>query len=106
MRFSLQLYFTTILTILFTTIGLSQTGKIAGRVMDGSGKEPLPFVNVIVQGTSLGAASDINGYYSIIGLAPGTYTVKASSIGYITSAVTNVRVSIDLTTQIDFKLEQ
>ena len=63
MRFSLQLYFTTILTILltilFTTIGLSQTGKIAGRVMDRSGKEPLLFVNVIVQGTSLGAIVNI-----------------------------------------------
>lgn len=41
------------------------TGRLAGRVVDDTG-EPLPFVNVVIMGTTLGAATDIDGYYSII----------------------------------------
>ncbi len=106
MRFWLPLVSTLFITIIFTATGFSQTGKIAGRVMDGSGKEPLPFVNVIIEGTSMGAASDINGYYSIIGVSPGTYTLKASAIGYTPMVVKDVNVSIDLTTKIDFQLQE
>ncbi len=106
MRHSLRLYLMIIITAIVTSTGLSQTGKIAGRVMDATGKEPLPFVNVIVQGTSFGAASDVNGYYSIIGIPPGSYTVKASSIGYTPMVVTEVRVFIDLTTMVDFNLKE
>lgn len=82
----------------------AQSGKIAGRVTDGSTGEALPFVNIIVEGTTQGAASDIDGYFSIIGLRPGTYNVKASAIGYNSQTVTGVRVSIDLTTQVNFQL--
>jgi outer membrane receptor protein involved in Fe transport len=82
----------------------AQSGKIAGRVTDGSTGEALPFVNIIVEGTTQGAASDIDGYYSIIGLRPGNYNVKASAIGYNSQTVQGVRVSIDLTTQVNFEL--
>ena len=82
----------------------SQTGKITGRITDGSTGEPLPFVNVLIVGTTEGAATDVDGYYTIIGLRPGTYTLKASAIGYSPVTTENIRVSIDLTTKVDFKL--
>ncbi len=81
------------------------TGKIAGRVTDANG-EPIPFVNIIVIGTNFGAAADIDGYYSIINIPPGTYEVKASAIGYNATIVKNVKVSIALTTNIDFTLTE
>jgi outer membrane receptor protein involved in Fe transport len=84
----------------------AQSGKIAGRVTDGSTGEPLPFVNVIVEGTTQGAATDIDGYYSIIGLRPGTFDVKASAIGYNSQTIQGIRVSIDLTTQANFQLTE
>ena len=37
------------------------TGKIAGTVRDSRTQEPLPGVNVVVQGTMLGASTDIDG---------------------------------------------
>ena len=80
------------------------TGKIAGRITDKSTGEPLPFVNVIIVGTTTGAASDIDGYFNILNLAPGTYSVKASAIGYNSMLVENVKVSIDFTTKVDFAL--
>ncbi len=81
------------------------TGKIAGRITDATG-EALPFVNIIVMGTNYGAASDIDGYYSILNIPPGAYEVKASAIGYNSTVVKNVRVSIDLTTKLDLTLTE
>ncbi|HEX2866610.1 MAG TPA: TonB-dependent receptor [Ignavibacteriales bacterium] len=80
------------------------TGKIAGRVLDAATREPLPFVNIVLVGTSQGAATDMDGYYSILNVAPGTYSLKASAIGYNSTTVQDVKVSIDLTTKIDFEL--
>lgn len=104
MRFTTQFKSVLLLITLmaFTTFG--QSGKIAGRIIDASTGEPLPFVNVLVEGTTQGAASDIDGYYSIIGLRPGTYDIRASAIGYNAQTVQGARVSIDLTTEVNFEL--
>lgn len=102
---NLLLHVFTILTVIFlSTLSFAQSGKIAGRVIDGSTLEPLPFVNVLVEGTNLGAATDINGYYSIIGVGPGVYSIRASAIGYNAQTVQQVRVSIDLTSEVNFQL--
>ncbi len=80
------------------------TGKITGKVTDKTSQEPLPFVNIIIVGTNLGAATDIDGTYVILNIPPGTYNVKAQFIGYQSVLVENVSVSIDLTTTVDFTL--
>jgi hypothetical protein len=92
------------LIILLSTFSLAQSGKISGRVIDGATSEPLPFVNILVEETNLGAASDINGFYSIIGVPPGVYSIRASAIGYNAQTVQQVRVSIDLTSDVNFEL--
>ncbi len=81
------------------------TGKIAGRVLDGQTKEPLVGVNVVIVGTALGAASDPDGNYFIVNLPPGTYELKASAVGYAPVTVSNVKVSADQTTKVDFELQ-
>ena len=81
------------------------TGKIAGRILDADSGEPLPFANVIVEGTTMGAASDFDGYYVMLNIPPGPYTLRASMVGYQPMRVENVNVSIDLTTTIDFQLQ-
>ena len=60
---------------------LAQTGRIGGTVRDAGGL-PLPGVNVVAEGTGRGAATDLDGRYRIDRLAPGTYTLTASAIGY------------------------
>ena len=74
------------------------TGKIAGFVRDSNTGEPLPRVNVILEGTLMGASSDVDGYYAILNIPPGVYKVQASYIGYQKVEVVNVKVSVDLTT--------
>lgn len=82
----------------------AQTGKISGQVTDAETGEPLPGVNVILVGTEQGAATDAEGYYDIINVTPGTYSLRASFIGYAQTTIEDIRVNIDQTTTIDFEL--
>lgn len=82
------------------------TGKIAGKIVEESTGEPLVGVNVILVGTAQGAAADLDGNYFILNIPPGTYQLKAVAIGYASVTVNNVRVSIDLTTRMDFQLRE
>lgn len=81
-------------------------GKIAGHIIDKKTREPLPGVNVFVEGTSMGAATDLNGDFVIINIPPGDYTLQASFIGYATHRIKNIRVNIDQTTRQDIILNQ
>ncbi|MEW6511996.1 MAG: TonB-dependent receptor [Bacteroidota bacterium] len=80
------------------------TGKIAGEVRDAQTGEALIGVSVVVEGTSMGAATNIDGYYVILNVPPGTYNLVASGVGYTKKTITGVQVSIDLTTSVDVKL--
>ncbi len=81
------------------------TGKIAGRVIDAATKQPLPMVNIQIVGTTYGAAADVDGNYFIINVPIGTYSLRASIIGYAPRTVSNVKVMLDMTTTIDFSLQ-
>ncbi len=82
------------------------TGKIAGVVTDAKTGEPLPGVNVFLQGTPMGSATDMNGYFVILNVPPGKYTLEASFVGFKRVVVNDVVVNVDLTTRIDIKLEE
>jgi len=89
----------------FTSISFGQsTGKIMGKVIDQATGEGIPFANVFIENTSMGAASDIEGNFVILNVAPDVYTVTASYIGYQKVTRTNVRVNVGFTTAIDFEL--
>lgn len=85
---------------------LGEYGKIAGRVLDAATGEPLIGVNVIIEGTTQGGQTDVDGYYTIIRLRPGTYRVQASFIGFATTLVENVQVVADQTTRVDIRLRE
>jgi len=80
------------------------TGKIAGKVIDQSNREGLPGVNIMVEGTMLGAVTDLNGEYAILNIPPGVYSAVAKMIGYQSMRQTSVKVTIDLTTTLNFQL--
>ena len=83
---------------------LAQDGKLRGKVTDRESGEALIGANVTVEGTSLGAATDVNGEYVILSVIPGTYTVKATYIGYSPITVSNIIVNSGLTTTADLKM--
>ncbi len=80
------------------------TGKIAGKVSDSESKEALIGITIMIQGTSIGAATNTDGFYVINNIEPGLYTLSFSGVGYQKKIVTNVRVSSDFTTTIDVSL--
>jgi outer membrane receptor protein involved in Fe transport len=97
-----------VLFLLSTTMVLSQAqkGKISGTIVDDRSKEPLPGVNILLEGTKLGAVSDFDGNFFILNVSPGTYTVSATLLGYTKVSQTNVEVNIDRTTTLRFELRE
>lgn len=82
------------------------TGKIAGRVTDAETGDPMPGANVVIEGTTQGTATNLDGEYVIIGVRPGEYTISASMIGFAVERREGVQVNVDLTTTVDFALRE
>ncbi|PIS45018.1 MAG: TonB-dependent receptor, partial [Ignavibacteria bacterium CG08_land_8_20_14_0_20_37_9] len=92
--------FAGLIFILFVTVGFAQnTGKIAGKVTDEKTAEVLIGVNILIEGTGLGAATDMNGEYIIVNVPPKTYNVIAKYIGYANTVTRNVHVGSGSTTK-------
>lgn len=80
------------------------TGKIAGKVTDSQSGEELIGINILIDGTTMGAATGIDGTYIINNIEPGVYTLVFSGVGFQKKIVKDVRVSSDFTTRIDIQL--
>ncbi len=87
MKIVLRLAF--MLAVLCATVAtsLAQQGKIKGFVYDKATGEPVLFTSVYLKGTSLGAATDVNGYYLISNIPPGEYTLMVTYLGFDTVKV-------------------
>lgn len=83
-----------------------QTGVITGTVVDSSSREGLPGVNVLIEDTQEGAATDVQGRYTITGVEAGTHTLVASYIGYSDQVVEGVDVSAGDTTTVNFVMQR
>ncbi len=68
-------------------IANGQNGSIRGFVYEKSTGEPVIFCNVMLSGTSYGAATDVNGFFNVTKIKPGKYTLKVSFIGYDTKKI-------------------
>src|ERR1043165_337603 len=104
----MQKFLPYIVTVLVLVLGLNAaiagtTGKIAGKITDAQTGETLPGVNVTLEKTHLGAATDINGYFFINNIPPGEYSVGLTLVGYQKITVNGVKVSIDLTTALSME---
>jgi TonB-linked SusC/RagA family outer membrane protein len=99
--------FLVVLLVVFPTakeVHAQQGGAIEGTVTDASTGEPLPGVNVVIEGTQQGAATGAQGEYTISDIDPGTYTLQASFVGYDTATET-VEVTSGETSVVDFPLQ-
>lgn len=92
------------LLMVFSIALPATSGKISGYVRDAESGEPLMGANVVIEGTILGAATNQEGYYVILNVPPGDFTVIANYIGYAPYQVKDLRVYIDLTTELNFPM--
>ncbi|WP_233524424.1 TonB-dependent receptor [Mucilaginibacter conchicola] len=81
-----------LVALLFNGAYAQTTGKIAGKVIDAKTSETLIGATVNIEGTTTGAATDVDGKYTLSGLKPGKYTVLVRYIGYQTKSVSDVEV--------------
>ena len=90
-----------VFVVILSSVVFSQTGNVSGLVSsDGQG---LAGANVVLEGTSYGAAADAEGQYYVSDVQPGEYTVTVTYVGYNASSQMVV-VSSGETTQLDFQL--
>jgi hypothetical protein len=82
------------------------SGKITGHIVDEATNEALVGVNVVIENTTMGANTDVDGYYFILNVPVGAYSVRASTVGYTETITKNVRVSSNTTTEINFTLKE
>jgi len=92
--------------LLFPVLLMAQKASLSGKVIDGINNQPLPFVNVVVSGTTIGAASDENGHFEFDNLTPGFIRIEASFVGYKKAISSEIEVSVAKTAFIEIKLEK
>jgi len=72
-----------LLTLLILTFAWpSWAVTLSGKIKDAATGESIPAVAVVVEGANRGAAANVEGFFSIPNLTPGTYTIAFSSLGY------------------------
>lgn len=76
----------TYLMLFLTTASFSQTRTVTGKVLSSEDNQPLPGVNVVIQGTSKGTSTDMDGAYSIE-IGPEETTLAFSFVGFKTQNV-------------------
>ena len=81
------------------------TGRIIGKVVEAETNSPLPGANIIIEGTTRGAATDANGRFIIRKVPPGTYTIRVSFLGY-QDASNEVQVLTGQKASVDFSLKE
>ena len=87
-------FFSIAFFLVFSSLGLlsQSTGSVKGFVYDKANGEPVPFSNVYFQGTTIGANTDINGFFNINRVPPGNYVMIVVSLDFDT-----IKESISIT---------
>ncbi len=88
-----------LLFVLVSGGAFAQTGSIRGFVYQKESGEAVLFTNVYLKSTSHGATTDVNGYYSITKIPPGTYVLMVTYLGYDTLQETIVIKANDIITK-------
>ncbi|MFH1197564.1 MAG: TonB-dependent receptor [bacterium] len=103
--FTLSFLFLILGSISAPDVYSQQQGKVAGYVKDKLTGEPLFGAIIVLENKNTGAAAELDGYYVLLNVHPGTYTVVASMLGYRHTKIQDVKVSSGKTTTIDIEME-
>ena len=100
-----KLVFPFLLFCVTLSFAQKQPGSIRGLVIDMATGEPLAGVNIVVEGTYLGASTDVDGYFSIPEIEAGEYVLDVSYVSYKIIKQTGIRVNPGETVTLNFELE-
>lgn len=101
-----KLLFITLIILIstFDSYSQSQNGEIKGKVIEANNNLPIPFANVLIVGTNLGASTDLNGNFLIKNVPVGIYQLRASVIGYTPQVKNDIMVKPNRITEVNFEL--
>jgi outer membrane receptor for ferrienterochelin and colicin len=88
-----------------SSLTFAQTGTIRGTLKDSKNNEDLIGATVLVDGTQLGAATDINGFFSIAKVPAGKVKLVLNYVGYKKKEITDVTVEADKVTEINATMD-
>jgi outer membrane receptor for ferrienterochelin and colicin len=91
---------------LLTTVAFAQNGSISGKVIDLKSSETIVGANVVIEGTTVGAATDLDGNFTIANVKPGTYTMIVSFVTYKTQNIPDVVVEAGKRTNLEISLAE
>lgn len=80
-------------------------GIVSGRIYDAGNNDPLPLAEILVEGSEVRTASDLDGNYTLRGLEPGLYNVTARIIGYKSQTKYEIQVTRARPAEVDFAME-
>ncbi len=96
-----------VFAVALASLAYGQTsGKISGTVTEATTGEPLPGVQIIIEETGQGTVSAADGFYSLLNVKAGTYSVVFRFVGFAPTRVEDVRVEIDKTTPLDVAMQE
>ena len=87
-------------------LAFAQKGTIKGRVFNAKSNEPIEFANILVQGTTIGSTSDLDGNYIFTGITPGFYRLVVSFVGFETAVSPEIQVQGNQTTFVDIPVTE
>lgn len=99
-------YSLVILVLLFVMHSFAQKGSIKGRIFDTKTNQPLEFASILIQGTTIGSTSDLDGNYIFTGIEPGFKRLVISLVGYQTTVSAEIQVQGNQTTFIDIPVTE
>ena len=87
----MKFFFTLFISISFSLFSIAQESSIRGFVNDAETGEPILFCNVIIESKTIGASTDVNGFFNITKVPAGNHTLLVTYVGYDTLR-TNVTI--------------
>jgi len=92
-----------LISLVFANVVWAQQGTLRGIVTDKNSAETLIGVSAVIEGTTTGTSTDLDGNYNLK-LEPGTYSMVFSYISYVTQTINEVIIKADEETVLDVQL--
>ncbi len=94
-----------VLVVLFSFTAFGQSkGTVTGKIIDETTSEPVPFANVVIEGTQIGTSTDIDGNFTITNVPYGYSKLVASAVGFETTISADVYVTASKSPYIEVKM--
>ena len=90
-----------LLIILNTAGAFAQKGSLKGKIYDAKTNQPIEFATIMIQGTTIGSSSDLDGNYIFTGIEPGFRRIIISSVGFETTVSPEIQIQGNQTVYMD-----